>query len=483
MAMQQKAPTSRIDDTLLSQFRAIVGPAHAVVDPDQQMPYLREWRDTYFGVSPLVVRPGSVDEVSQVLALANANRLPVVPQAGNTGLVGGQIPSDANTEIVLSVERLNAVRAVDPAGGTLTVEAGMTLADCQTAADDVDRLFPLSLPSEGSCRIGGNIATNAGGVGVLAYGNARQLVMGLEVVLPDGRVLNDLNTLKKNNTGYDLKNLFIGSEGTLGVITAAVLRLFPKPAEKATAFVAIPRLDSAIDLLGKAQQLAGSNLTAFEFIPRIVLEFVTRHVSGARDPLAEIYPWYALIEISGPKPDGQAEQTMQTLLETAAEAGLILDGVVAGSIAQSRDLWKLREGISEAQKPEGRNIKHDVSVPIAAIPDFVSKVNAAVLNICPGARPLALGHFGDGNVHYNVVQPIDMDPKQFGALGPNISAAVYDVVAQFGGAISAEHGIGQMKTDVLAQTKDPVAFDLMRSIKMLLDPNGIMNPGKVLNNL
>lgn len=478
--MQKRVETGKIGGDLIQQFRDIVGDAHALTDPDQQMPYLREWRDMYTGTSPLVLRPGSVDEVSRVLALANQHRIPIVPQAGNTGLVGGQTPFATNTDVVLSVERLNSVRAVDPAGGTLTVEAGVTLAECQTAADNVNRLFPLSLPSEGSCRIGGNIATNAGGVGVLAYGNTRQLVMGLEVVLPDGRVLNDLNTLKKNNTGYDLKNLFIGSEGTLGVVTAAVLRLFPKPSEKATAFVALPELRSAIELLQQAQGTAGSNLTAFEFIPRIVLEFVTRHVPGARDPLADGHSWYALMEVSGPNPDGEAERTMQKLLEAGAEAGLILDGVVAASIAQSRDLWKLREGISEAQKPEGANIKHDISVPIASIPDFIEDASARCAAICPGVRPLALGHFGDGNVHFNVCQPLDMERERFLALGPDISAAVFESVARFGGSISAEHGIGRIKREALAKVKDPVALELMRSIKQLLDPNGIMNPGKVL---
>lgn len=478
--MQQRVETGNIDSALIARFRDIVGEAHALTDPHQQMPYLREWRDMYAGTSPLVLRPGSVEEVSRILALANEHQVPVVPQAGNTGLVGGQTPFATNTEVVLTVERLTRIRAVDPAGGTMTVEAGVTLAECQNAAAEVDRLFPLSLPSEGSCRIGGNIATNAGGVGVLAYGNTRQLVMGLEVVLPDGRILRDLNTLKKNNTGYDLRNLFVGSEGTLGVITAAVIRLFPKPAEKVTAFVALPELRSAIELLGRAQGIAGSNLTAFEFIPGIVLEFVTRHVPGARDPLDRDYEWYALLEVSGFTPDGAAERTMQMVLEHGAEAGLILDGVVAGSIAQSRDLWKLREGISEAQKPEGANIKHDISVPIASIPAFIEEASARCAEICPGVRPLALGHFGDGNVHFNVCQPMGMDRDAFLALGEEISAAVYETVARYGGAISAEHGIGRIKREALARVKDPVALELMRSIKGLLDPNGIMNPGKVL---
>lgn len=478
--MQQKVATAPVDADLIARFAEIVGPAHAMTDPDQQAPYLHEWRDAYTGISPLVLRPGSVEEVAKILALANAERVAIVPQAGNTGLVGGQTPFKTNREVVLSIARLDRVRNVDATGNTMTVEAGVTLADCQKTADDAGRLFPLSLPSEGSCRIGGNIGTNAGGVGVLAYGNTRQLVMGVEVVLPDGRILSDLNTLKKNNTGYDLKNLFIGSEGTLGIVTAAVLRLFPRPAEKATAFVALPKLETALALLERAQSRAGSSLTAFEFIPRIVLEFVVRHIAGARDPLSEAYPWYALMEISGPNPDGQAEATLQSVLEDGLGDGTILDGVVAGSIAQAQDLWKLREGISEAQKPEGANIKHDISVPIRLIPQFIERANARILQICPGARPLALGHFGDGNVHYNIAQPIEMARADFLALGEEISNAVYDEVAAHEGAISAEHGIGRIKVDALIRTKDPVALDLMRGIKNLIDPNGIMNPGKVL---
>ena len=478
--MQDSHLATSFGDDVIERFRAIVGPEHALTDPDQQTPYLVEWRGEYTGVSPLILRPGSVEEVSQILALANEVGTPVVPQAGNTGLVGGQTPFATNTEIVVSVERMKSVRAVDTDGNTMTVDAGLTLAECQQAAEAAGRLFPLSLPSEGSCRIGGNIATNAGGVGVLAYGNTRQLVMGLEVVLADGRVMSDLNTLKKNNTGYDLKNLFIGSEGTLGIITGAVLRLFPLPAEKATAMVALEKLEDSLKLLDLAQSAAGSSLTAFEFIPRIMVELDCKHLKGARDPFPTASPWYVLIELSGFTSDGTADRLLETVLTDAAEQGVISDAVIAGSVQQSKDLWLLREGISEAQKPEGGNIKHDISVPIRKIPEFVERANVRVEEVCPGCRPIPLGHFGDGNVHYNIAQPVGMDRGEYMALSEPMSAAVYEVVNDLGGAISAEHGIGRIKRDVLVATKDQVAISLMRDIKRLLDPNGILNPGKVL---
>jgi FAD/FMN-containing dehydrogenase len=465
---------------LIARFTEIVGPRHALTDPAQQVPYLREWRDRYIGKTPVVLRPGSTEELSRIMALANEARVGVVPQAGNTGLVGGQTPYESGTEIVVSVGRLKGVRHVDAAGYSMTVEAGLTLAECQAAADQADRLFPLSLPSEGSCQIGGNLATNAGGAAVLAYGNARQLVLGLEVVLADGHVWNGLRALKKDNTGYDLRDLFIGSEGTLGIITAAVLKLFPKAAEKATAMVALDEIGDALELFTLAQTAAGPAVTAFEFIPRLCIEFVTRHVPGARDSFARPYPWYALVEISGARPDGRAEREMETILTAGAERGLVLDAALAGSIAQARDFWRLREGISEAQRPEGGNIKHDVSVPIARIPEFIARANAVVEALCPGARPLPFGHFGDGNVHYNVAQPRGMDKDRFLTLWNPIMIAMHDLVVEMNGSISAEHGIGRMKRGELARLKSDVEVDLMRRIKSALDPNGILNPGKVL---
>ena len=465
---------------LIARLTEIVGPEHALTDPDQQLPYLREWRDLYFGKTPLVLRPGSPEDVARILALCNEARVAVVPQAGNTGLVGGQVPFEAGNEIVVSVSRLKKVRHVDAVGYNMTVEAGLTLAECQAEADRAGRLFPLSLPSEGSCQIGGNLGTNAGGVGVLAYGNTRQLVLGVEVALADGRIWNGLKALKKDNTGYDLRDLFIGSEGTLGIITAAVLKLFPRPAEKATALVALPEISKALELFTLAQDAAGRSLTAFEFIPRICVEFVTRNVPGTRDPFSQKFPWYVLMEISGAKPDGTAARELEDVLGTAAEQGLLLDAILASSMGQARDLWRLREGISEAQKPEGGNIKHDVSVPIARIPEFVARADAIVERICPGGRPIPLGHFGDGNVHYNISQPIGMDKDKFLALWKPMTNEIHGLVAEMNGSISAEHGVGRMKRDELERVKSPVELDLMRRIKAVFDPNGILNPGKVL---
>jgi FAD/FMN-containing dehydrogenase len=463
---------------IVAKFAAIVGKDHALVDPDAQLPYLRELRDKYVGRSALVLRPGTTEEVSRIMVLANELNLAVVPQAGNTGLVGGQIPQHG--EIVVSVARLKRVRHIDPAGTSMTVEAGLTLQECQDVAEKAGRLFPLALPSQGSCRIGGNLGTNAGGVGVLAYGNTRQQVLGLEVVLADGRVWNGLRALKKDNTGYDLRDLFIGSEGTLGIITAAVLRLLPRPAEMATAMVSLPSIDTALTLLSQAQGRAGSALTAFEFIPRLMVEIVLRHIKGTRDPFTTPYPWYVLLEISGSKADGAAQAQMEDILTEASETGLIIDAAIAQTPNQARDLWTIRESISEAQRPEGGNIKHDISVAVARIPEFLERANAAVERLCPGARPLPIGHFGDGNVHYNIAKPVGMDDKVFLAQWDTIMSAVHDVVTDMNGSISAEHGIGFMKRDELLRLKDPVELDLMRRIKTALDPKGLLNPGKVL---
>ncbi len=469
---------SSLPAAVLARFAGIVGREHAITDPDQQLPYLREWRDKYDGRSALVLRPGSTDEVARIMQLAHELDLAVVPQAGNTGLVGGQIPHRG--EIVVSVARLNRIRHIDPAGTSMTVEAGLTLAEAQAAAEKAGRLFPLSLPSEGSCRIGGNLGSNAGGVGVLAFGNTRQLVLGLEVVLADGRVWNGLKALKKDNTGYDLRDLFIGSEGTLGSITAAVLKLFPRPAETTTAFVALADIEKALDLFSLASEHAGANLTAFEFMQRFPVDLVLAHIDGARDPFPATYPWYVLLEVSGLKADGTAQGTMERMLEDAAERGIILDAAVAASLTQARDFWRLREAVSEAQKPAGGVIKHDISVPVARIPEFIRRANAIVEELCPGSRPIALGHFGDGNVHYNIVQPVGMQKDAFLALWDRMMEAVHALAADMDGSISAEHGIGVMKRDELKRFKSEVELDLMRRIKSALDPKGILNPGKVL---
>ncbi len=464
-------------EAVLQRLAEIVGPEHAIRDPDRQLPYLREWRDRYVGRAALVLRPGSTAEVARILAVASEADIGIVPQGGNTGLVGGQIPSPAGTEIVLSVSRLNRVRAIDETA--MVVEAGVTLLDAQLAAERAGRLFPLTLPSEGSCEIGGVLATNAGGVGVLAYGNARALALGLEVVLADGQVWDGLRALKKDNTGYDLRDLFIGSEGTLGIITAAALKLFPRPREKATALVAVPDLAAVAALFRLAEARAHSGLTAFEFMSGLAVELVAKHIPGTRLALQTPAPWYVLIEIAGSEADGAAGLAMERLL-TEADEELVSEAVLAGSPAQAQSLWRLREAASEAQKPEGGSIKHDISVPVALIAPFVGRAAAVVEAVCPGARPVVFGHFGDGNVHYNVSQPPGMDKAAFLALWDQMSGAVHDLVAGMGGSISAEHGIGQMKRADLIRYKSPVELTLMRKIKAALDPKGILNPGKVL---
>ncbi len=469
-------PTSDI----LTRLIEVVGPRYVITEEAELAPYMEEWRGLYHGRTPLLLKPGSTDEVAQILKIANDARIAVVPQGGNTGLVGGQIPMTSGHEIVLNLSRLNRVRALDPANNTLTIEAGATLAQAQEAAAQAGRLFPLSLSSEGSCQIGGNLATNAGGIKVLAYGNARALTLGLEVVLADGRVWNGLRGLRKDNTGYDLRDLFIGSEGTLGIITAAVLRMFPRPAEQAAAFVALGSLDDVARLFEMAQGRAGPALTAFEFIPRIALDFLAKHMPETRDPLDAPHPWYVLMEVSGARPDGSAEGILEALLEQAFEAGIVTDGAVAASLAQAQAFWDLRERLSEVQKYEGGSVKCDVSVPVSKLPEFVQRANAAVERIMPGARPFAFGHFGDGNVHYNVSQPEGMDKDAYLARWDDIAGAAYGLAVELGGSISAEHGIGRMKRDMLPRVKDDTEMWMMRTLKQALDPNGILNPGKVV---
>ncbi|MCB1505377.1 MAG: FAD-binding oxidoreductase [Hyphomicrobiaceae bacterium] len=465
---------------LIARFTEIVGPAYALIDATAQAPFLKEWRDRYVGRTPLVLRPGSVEEISRILALANEARIGIVPQAGNTGLVGGQIPYEDGRDIVLSVARLNKIRHVDPLGQSMIAEAGATLDSVQQAAEEAGRLFPLSLAAEGSCQIGGNLATNAGGVNVLAYGNARALVLGLEVVLADGRVWSSLKTLKKDNTGYDLKDLFIGSEGTLGIITAAALKLFARPAEKATAFAALEDLDQVLELFKRAEAVAGSHLTAFEFICKTGVEIGVRHVEGVRSPFAEIPQWSVLIEISAHEADGRAGETLEQLLGDAIEAGIVVDAAIAQSLQQAKDFWRLREEMSDAQKHEGGSIKHDVSVAPSAMPEFIRRANEVVGKLCPGARPVPFGHFGDGNVHYNISQPVGMDKAAYLARWEEIAAAVHALVVEMQGSISAEHGIGRMKREELAHLKSAVEMEMMRAIKSALDPRGILNPGKVV---
>ncbi|MGV2979924.1 FAD-binding oxidoreductase [Camelimonas sp. ID_303_24] len=467
----------------LSGFAAIVGARHVITAPTDMEPHLREARDLYQGVARAVVKPATTEEVAAVVRHARQLGLVVVPQGGNTGLVGGQIPGGEIDAIVLSLTRMDRVREIDPLTDTMTVEAGLTLLKVQELADQADRLFPLSLASEGSCTIGGNIAANAGGTAVLAYGNTRDLVLGLEVVLADGRVWHGLNKLRKDNTGYDLKDLFVGSEGTLGIVTAAVLKLFPRPRSRATAFCAVATPAAGLDLLMLARRHAGSSLTTFELVPRIGVEFVVKHIPGARDPLSEASPWYVLLELSSPA-EGGLDEIMEGLLEAAIESGLVSDAAIAASLDQRAAFWTLREALSEVQKHEGGSIKHDVSVPVAVIPQFLDEAIACVTAMVPGCRPVPFGHMGDGNIHFNVNQPVGSgDPAEKAAYLDQWDAmndAVHAIVARHGGSISAEHGVGRLKRDLLPGFKDPVALDLMRAVKRAIDPDGLLNPGAVL---
>jgi len=467
----------------LGGFAAIVGARHVVTAPADMAPHLREARDLYQGVARAVVKPATTEEVAAVVRHARQLGLAVVPQGGNTGLVGGQIPGGDIDAIVLSLTRMDRVREIDPLTDTMTVEAGLTLLKVQELAEQADRLFPLSLASEGSCTIGGNIAANAGGTAVLAYGNTRDLVLGLEVVLADGRVWHGLNKLRKDNTGYDLKDLFVGSEGTLGIVTAAVLKLFPRPRSRATAFCAVETPAAALDLLTLARRQAGSALTTFELVPRIGVEFVVKHIPGARDPLSDVSPWYVLLELSSPAESG-LDEIMEGLLEAAIEGGLVADAAIAASLDQRAAFWTLREALSEVQKHEGGSIKHDVSVPVALIPQFLDEAIACVTAMVPGCRPVPFGHMGDGNIHFNVNQPAGSgDPAEKAAYLDQwdaMNAAVHAIVARHGGSISAEHGVGRLKRDLLPGFKDPVALDLMRAVKRAVDPDGLLNPGAVL---
>jgi FAD/FMN-containing dehydrogenase len=470
-------PPNTTDPALLARFAAIVGDNYAITDPQQQAPYLVEMRHMFEGHTPLVLRPSSPAEVSAILKLANETTTPIVPQGGNTGLAGGQVP--LHNEILLSLNRLDRIREIDPTSNTITCEAGVTLQRAREAAAAVDRLYPQLLPSEGTCTIGGNLSTNAGGTAALAYGIARSHALGIEVVLADGRILNNLNKLKKDNTGYDLKNLFIGAEGTLGVITAAVLRLVPRPRAVETAFVGVPSVEAALELLELGMARAVGRVTSFELMKRNGLEAVVRHMPGCRDPLGKPHPWYVLIELSSQAETG-LRSAIEDLLAEGLERGLLVDAAIAESLEQTRAFWRVREVFGEAQRHEGGAIPHDVSVPVAAIPAFIAQVDAAVAARFPGARPVSFGHLGDGNIHYSVVQPADADKAQFLARREDISATVFETVLEFDGSISAEHGIGVLKRDLLPSVKDPVALDLMRTLKRTLDPKGILNPGKVL---
>lgn len=464
----------------LARFSSIVGEKHAIWPGDEMDPYLVEWRDKYVGKSPLVLRPGNTVELSKIVKLANETKTYLVPQGGNTGLVGGQIPFEDGHEIIVSMGRMNRIRALDTDNNTLVAEAGTILQTIQNAADDANRFFPLSLGSEGSCQIGGNLSTNAGGTGVLSFGNSRDLVLGLEVVLANGEIWDGLRTLRKDNTGYDLKHLFIGAEGTLGFITAAALKLFPKPRSKEVAYLGVESPEKAVELFHFVGAREGRRITSFEIIPRIGLEFVFRHLDGSRDPMNEPRPWYILLEASGGDDPETFKPRIETLLGDAIEAGMANDAVLALSGAQARDFWKLRTVLSEIQKLEGGSIKHDISVPVSKIPEFLRKASDIVQKVIPGARPIPFGHLGDGNIHYNVSQPIGADKEAFLSHWEALNDAVHDLVDKMGGSISAEHGIGRLKRDSLPHFKSDVEMAMMRQLKQTFDPNNIMNPGKLL---
>jgi len=462
------------------RLHAIVGD-RGLVPPGEHGAFENDWRGRFHGRAAAVVKPADTEQTSRVVALLHEMRIPMVPQAGNTSLCGGATPDGTGRAVIVNVSRMNRVREVDAHDNTMTVEAGCVLQALQEVAEKHDRLFPLSLGAQGSCEIGGNLSTNAGGTGVLRYGNTRDLVLGLEVVLPDGRIWNGLRRLRKDNTGYDLKHLFVGAEGTLGIITAAVLKLFPLPRSQATAFIAVADPTSAVSLLSFLRVRCGERITGFELMSRVCMDIVLSRIPGSRDPLGQRYEWYVLVELSDSTEGSTLDQLLESALGEAAEAGAILDGAIAASRQQRLDFWKLREDMAEAQKLEGEPIKHDISVPVSRVPDFIAQASAALQARYPDVRIIAFGHVGDGNVHYNVTMGMgDVSRRFLFDEHEPVNRIVYEVVNALGGSISAEHGLGQLKRDEIKRYKDPFELELMRSIKASLDPLGLMNPGKVL---
>jgi FAD/FMN-containing dehydrogenase len=469
-----------IPPDIVARLKEAAGPGGFSEDPHEIAPHLVEWRGKFRGRSPLLLKPRTTAEASRILAICQETRTPIVPQGGNTGLVGGQIP--LNGEILLSLIRMNRIRSLDAEGMTMVAEAGAVLAQLQRAADSVNRMFPLSLAAEGSCTIGGNLSTNAGGVNVLRYGNARDLALGLEVVLADGRVLDLLRTLRKDNTGYDLKQLFIGSEGTLGVITAAALKLFPKPAERITGLVAVPSVEAAVALLGRLQETTGGLVSAFELMPRLGLELVLAHIPGTSDPLAAPSLWYVLIEATSGADFNLGDIVSQAIAD-AIEHRAASNAVMASSEAQRQTLWRLRESLSEAQKHEGGSIKHDVSVPVDAIPEFLRRGCEAAARLIPDIRPVPFGHLGDGNIHFNFSVPNGGDNEAFLVRWGELNRIIHDIVREFGGSISAEHGVGVLKREEILRYKSAAEIEAMRALKRTLDPHNILNPGKLIDPL
>jgi D-lactate dehydrogenase (cytochrome) len=470
----------KIKQDVLRHLVEITGKSAVLTDASDVGKYATDWRKRYFGRAMAVVKPATTAEVAAVVSLCAQHRIAIVPQGGNTGMVGGATPDESGAQLVVNLSRMNRIRSIDLVNNAVTAEAGCVLANLQQACKEKGRLFPLSLASEGSCEIGGNLSTNAGGTGVLRYGNTRDLALGLEVVLPSGEVWDGLRGLRKDNTGYDLKQMFIGAEGTLGIITAAVLKLFPYPAGRATAIAAVDSPRAALALLAMLQSRCGERLTGFELFSDFCMRLVARHFPGSRVPLQEASPHYTLVELSDTRSSEQVQSLLEEALGEALEQGVAKDAAVAVSEAQASSFWKLRENISEAQAAEGRNIKHDVSVPISNIAAFIDEGDAQLEKVLPGVRMVTFGHLGDGNLHYNVSPPSGMQPDDFMARAPMLNEVVHDLVARFGGSISAEHGLGQLKREEITRYKSTLELDMMRRIKVALDPQGIMNPGKVL---
>lgn len=464
--------------SLVATLQNLIGAKQVLTDPADMAPYLREERGSYDSRALAVARPGTVEDVAAIVKACAEARISIVPQGGNTGLVGGAV--SRGDQIILSLGRMNRLRDIDPANRALTAEAGCTLAQIQKAAEDAGLHFPLSMASEGSCQIGGNLSTNAGGTAVLRYGNAKEFVLGLEVVLADGRIWNGLKALRKDNTGYDLKQLFLGSEGTLGIITAANLKLYAKPKETVTALLGIASPSAALQLLTRLQNASGEQVTGFEMMARSSLDFVLRHIPGTHDPLDVPHCWYLLVEMTTSRADAGLEDLMEHELASAIEEGLAEDGVIAASLSQREKLWKLRESIPEAQKHEGGSLKHDISVPVSAIPEFLERATQAVEALIPGLRPCPFGHVGDGNLHYNLTQPVGMDKQAYLANREHVAQTVHDIVHDLGGSFSAEHGVGLLKLPDMARYKTAIERDLMKHLKEALDPGYLFNPGKIV---
>jgi FAD/FMN-containing dehydrogenase len=464
----------------LNLCKSSIGEEYVLLNAEQQAPYLQDWRQRATGKALAVLRPATPEQVAQLVKLCANYQVPIVPQGGNTGLVLGSIPDQSGKAVVLSLQRLNQIRAIDVANSTMTVDAGCLLAQIQNAAEEQNLLFPLSLASEGSCTIGGNLSTNAGGTAVLRYGNMRELCLGLEVVTPQGEIWNGLRGLRKDNTGYDLRDLLIGAEGTLGIITGAVLKLYPKPASYGTAFICLNSIQAAVSLLTLAKQHCHTSISGFELINQLSLQLVHKHFPQFQKIFTEESPFYVLLELSGSDTEQATYQQLEQLMASALEAQIIEDAVIANSLTQAKTCWSLRESISAAQAKEGKNIKHDISLPISVIADFVAETNLALQQVFPGCRMVTFGHLGDGNLHYNVSPASNADHEQFLSHQSQINRIVHDKTHQYGGSISAEHGIGTLKKEELLRYKSTVELTMMRSIKRALDPQNIMNPGKII---